>query len=120
MTIREMSMSPDARVDLLCYLVATAAATRALTRDWPVDKVVGTCRLWLKGNQLSLPWLDRIRLEQLALQIARRGLREAGIALKQADIPGLFTGNMTLNPASTLVQRMLQACRHALEDQRFA
>jgi hypothetical protein len=42
MMIREMSHSPDARAELLCYLVATAAATYALTRDWRVDHVVST------------------------------------------------------------------------------
>jgi len=120
MKIREMSLLPDPRADLLCYLVATAAATYALTGDWRVDHVVISCRSWLSRNRLSLPWLDRVRLGQLALQIARRDLRGAGIALRQADVQGLFTGDMKLNPASTVVQRMLQVCRHALEDHRFA
>ena len=120
MKIREMSLVPDARADLLCYLVATAAATYALTGDWRVDHVVMSCRSWLSRNRLSLPWLDRVRLGQLALQIARRDLRGVGIALKQADVQGLFTGDMKLNPASTVVQRMLQVCRLALEDHRFA
>ena len=39
MKIREMSLLPDARADLLCYLVATAAATYALTSDWRVDLI---------------------------------------------------------------------------------
>jgi len=81
--------------------------------------VVISCRSWLSRNRLSLPWLDRVRLGQLALQIARRDLRGVGIALKQADVQGLFTGDMKLNPANTVVQRMVQVCRHALEDHRF-
>ena len=120
MKIREMSLLPDARANLLCYLVATAATTYALTGDWRVDLMVISCRSWLSRNRMSLPWLDRVRLGQLALQIARRDLRAAGIAFKQADVPGLFAGDMKLNPASTIVQRMLQVCRHALEDHRFA
>ena len=120
MKIREMSLLPDARADLLCHLVATAAATYALTGDWRVDHVVMSCRSWLSCNRLSLTWLDRVRLGQLALQIARRDLRGVGIALTQADVQGLFTGDMKLNPASTVVQRMLQVCRVALEDHRFA
>jgi len=120
MKIREMSLLPDARANLLCYLVATAATTYALTSDWRVDLMAISCRSWLSRNRLSLPWLDRVRLGQLALQIARRDLRAAGIAFKQADVPGLFAGDMKLNPASTIVQRMLQVCRHALEDHRFA
>jgi hypothetical protein len=119
MKIREMSLLPEARADLLCYLVATAAATYALTGDWRVDHVVMSCRSWLSRNRLSLPWFDRVRLGQLALQIARRDLRGAGIALKQANVQGLFTGDMKLNPGSTVVQRMLEVCRHALEDHRF-
>ena len=120
MKTREMSLLPDARADLLCYLVATAAATYALTSDWRVDLIVISCQSWLSRNRLSLQWLDRVRLGQLALQIARRDLLTAGIVLKQADVPGLFRGDMKLNPASTIVQRMLQVCRHALEDHRFA
>ena len=120
MKIREMSLLPDAPGALLCYLVAAAAATYALTGDWRVDHVVVSCRSWLSRNRLSLPWLDRVRLGQLALQIARRDLRGVGIALKQADIQGLFTADMKLNLGSTVVQRMLEVCRHALEDHRFA
>jgi hypothetical protein len=120
MKIREMSVLPDARADLVCYLVATAAASYTLTSDWRVDHVVISCRSWLSRNRLSLPWLDRVRLEQLALQIARRDLRGVGIALKRADVQGLFTGGMKLNQASTVVQRMLQVCRHGLADHRFA
>jgi len=85
-----------------------------------VDHVVISCWSWLSRNRLSLPWLDRARLGQLALQIARRHVRGAGIALKQADVQGLFTGDMKFNLASTVVQRMLQVCWHALEDHRFA
>ena len=120
MKIREMSLFSDARADLLCYLVATAAATYALASDWRVDHVAISCRSWPSRNRLSLPWLDRVRLGQPALQIARHDLRAACFALKQADIPGLFAGDMKLNPASTIVQLMLQVCRHALEDHRFA
>ena len=120
MKIREMSLLPDARADLPCYLVATAAATHALTGDTRVDHMVISCRSWLSRNRLSLPWLDRVRLEQLALQIAPRDLRGVGIALKQADVQRLFAGDMKLNLATTVVQRMLQVCRHALEDHRFA
>jgi hypothetical protein len=46
---------PDARADLLCYLVTTAAATYALTGDWRVDHVVFSCRSWLSRNRLILP-----------------------------------------------------------------
>jgi hypothetical protein len=120
MKIREMSLLPYAPADLLCYLVATAAASYALTGDWRVDHVVNCWRSWLSRNRRSLPWLDRVRLGQLALQIARRDLRGVGIALKQADVQGLFTRDMKLNPGSTVVQRMLEVCRHALEDHRFA
>jgi hypothetical protein len=120
MKIREMSLLPEARADLLCYLVATAAATYALTGDWRVDHVVISCRSWLPRTCHSPPWFGRVRLGQLALQVARRDLRGVGIGLKQADVQGLFTGDMKLNLASTVVQRTLQACRHALENHRFA
>ena len=120
MKIREMSLLPDAHADLLCYLVAAAVATYSLTGDWRVDRVVISCRSWLSSNRLSLPWLDRVRLGQLALKIARRDLRASGIASKQADVQGFFTRDMKLNSGSMVVQRMLEVCRHALEDYRFA
>ena len=115
-----MSRLPDARADLVCDLVGTTAATYALTSDWRVDHVVFSCRSWFSRNRLSLPWLDRVRVGQLALQIAPRDLRGVGIVLKHADVQGLFTGDMKLNAASMVVQRMRQVCRHALEDHRFA
>jgi hypothetical protein len=120
MKIREMSLLPDARAVLLCYLVATAAAIYALTSDWRGDVLVISRRSWLSRNRLSLLWANRVRLEQLALQIARRDLRGAGIALKQADVQGLFTGDMNLNPASAVLQRVLQVCHRVLEDHRVA
>src|ERR1700675_4862635 len=120
MKTREMSLLPDARADLLCYLVATAAATYALTGDWRVDHVVISYRAWHSRHRRSLRWLDRVSFVQLALQIARRDLRGVGIALKQADVQRLFTGDMKLNPGSTVVRGMLQVCGHALGDHRFA
>ncbi|WP_404611022.1 hypothetical protein [Caballeronia udeis] len=114
-----MSLLPDARGELLCYLFATEAATYALTSDWRVDFIMISCRSWLSRNWLSLQWLDRVCLGQLVLQIARRDLRGVGIALKRADVQGLFTSDMKLNPASTVVQQMLQVCRHALQEHRF-
>jgi hypothetical protein len=107
-----------ARAD--CVLSRAVAPTYVLTSDWRVDHVVISCRLWLTHNRPSQPWLDRVRLGRLALKIARHDSRGVGFALKQADVQGLFTVDMKLNPASTVVQRMLQVCRHALEDHRFA
>lgn len=120
MKISETSLSPESRADLLCYLVATAAATYALTDEWRVDHVVISCRAWLFRNRASLPWLERIRLGQLALDVARRDLPKVGVALKQADVQVLFTSDMYLNPASTVIQRMMKVCRDALEHRRFA
>jgi hypothetical protein len=50
-----MSLLPEARADLLCYLVATVAATYALISDLSVDQVVISCRSWMSRNRLSLP-----------------------------------------------------------------
>jgi hypothetical protein len=116
MAIQEMSLMPEARADLLCYLVATAAATHSLTSDWRVDHVVISCRSWLGRHALALPWLERVRMGQLALRIARRDLRSAGIAVRQADVQALFTGDMRLNTASTVVQRMWTVCRAAVDN----
>jgi hypothetical protein len=57
---------------------------------------------------------------QLALRIARRDLRSADIAVRQADVQALFTGDMRLNTASTVVQRMWTVCRAALDKSRSA
>jgi hypothetical protein len=103
-----------ARADLLCFLVATLAASHALTREWRIDHAVESCRLWLKRNLVKMHWLDRVRTGQLALRIARQDLKSAGIAVRQRDVQALFTGDMGLNPASTVVQRMMQLCKDAL------
>lgn len=102
-----------ARADLLCFLVATLAASHALTQEWRVDHVVDSCRIWLKRNFITMSWPERVRIGQLALNIARRDLKSAGIALRQSDVPVLFTGDMGLNHASTVVQKMMKLCREA-------
>ncbi|WP_250463733.1 MULTISPECIES: hypothetical protein [unclassified Caballeronia] len=102
-----------ARADLLCFLVATLAASHALTQEWRIDHVVESGRIWLKRNFVSMDWLERVRIGQLALRIARRDLKGAGIALRQSDVQVLFTGDMGLNHASTVVQKMMKLCREA-------
>ena len=112
-----MTVSGDVhgtREDLLCFLVATAAASHSLTRDWRVDHVVESCRIWLTRNAADLPWLERVRLGQLALDIAKRDLCGTGISVRQSDVQNLFADDMSLNHASTLVQCMWRICRDAL------
>ena len=71
----------SARPELLCYLVAIAAASYALSQEWRVDHVVECCRQWLKKNGCTMHWLDRVRIGQLALKIASQDLIDAGIAV---------------------------------------
>ena len=103
-----------ARAELLCFLVATVAASYALTQEWRVDHLVESCRIWLKRHLVTMDWFERIRIGQLALKIARRDLKGAGIAVRQSDVQALFTGDMGLNHASTVVQKMMQLCRESL------
>jgi hypothetical protein len=103
-----------ARADLLCFLVATVAASYAMTQEWRVDHVVDSCRIWLKRNLVTMNWLERVRIGQLALKIARRDLKGAGIAVRQSDVQTLFTGDMGLNHSSTVVQKMMRLCRESL------
>jgi hypothetical protein len=113
MSAEPINVLSEAHQDLLCFLVATVAASYALTRDWRVDHVVESCRLWLRRNGVVLSWLQRVRLGQLAFRIARRDLRRAGIAVRQAHVQSLFTADMALNMSSTLVQRMRDVCGNA-------
>ncbi|MBI0330054.1 hypothetical protein [Burkholderia plantarii] len=114
MTKPEFSDTASARPDLLCYLVAIAAASYALTEEWRVDHVVECCRRWLDKQRVTMAWLDRVRIGQLALKIARRDLLGAGIAVRLSSVPALFTSEMELNEASTMVQRMMALCQEAL------
>ncbi|MCE4548033.1 MULTISPECIES: hypothetical protein [unclassified Caballeronia] len=109
----EIDELTGARADLLCFLVATVAASYALTQEWRVDHVVASCRIWIERNRVTMDWLDRILTGQLALKIARRDLKRAGIAVRQSDVQVLFTGEMGLNHASTVVQKMMKLCREA-------
>jgi hypothetical protein len=104
----------DARAELLCFLVAVAAASYSLTNEWRVDHVVQCCRMWLARHSQSMDWLERVRLGQLALKIARRDLLEAGIAVRLSNVQALFTDDMALNFSSTMVQKMLVLCKEAL------
>ncbi|WP_074767683.1 MULTISPECIES: hypothetical protein [Paraburkholderia] len=110
----EFSERESARPDLLCFLVAVAAASYALTNDWRVDHVVQCCRQWLEKNRLQMDWLDRVRIGQLALKIASKDLLEAGVAVRLSSVNLLFTNEMELNEASTMVQRMMALCHDAL------
>jgi hypothetical protein len=104
----------NARPELLCFLVAIAASSYALTHEWRVDHVVECCRQWLKKTGMTMHWLDRVRIGQLALKIASRDLLDAGVAVRLSSVQALFTSDMELNGASTMVQRMMALCEDAL------
>ncbi|WP_144157503.1 hypothetical protein [Paraburkholderia sp. BCC1885] len=110
----EFTEPDSARPDLLCFLVAIAAASYALTQEWRVDHVVQCCRQWLGKNGLRMHWLDRVLIGQLALKIASQDLLEAGVAVRLSSVNALFTNEMELNGASTMVQRMMALCHEAL------
>jgi hypothetical protein len=112
----QTTLEPESQTNLLCFLVATVAASYSLTNEWRVDHVVESCRLWLARNRVALPWLKRVTLGQLALRIARRDLRAAGIAVRQSNVQSMFTNEMCINTASTLVQRISAVCEGALRE----
>ena len=114
MTKAELIENDNARADLLCFLVAIAAASYALNQEWRVDHVVECCRRWLTKNQLKMHWLERVRMGQLALKIASKDLLEAGVAVRLSSVQALFTDEMELNGSSTMVQRMMALCHDAL------
>ncbi|MFT4432108.1 hypothetical protein [Caballeronia sp. 15715] len=114
MTKAELTENDRARAELLCFLVAIAAASYALHHAWRVDHVVECCRRWLKKNQLTMHWLERVRIGQLALKIASEDLLEAGVAVRLSSVQALFTDEMELNSSSTMVQRMMALCHDAL------
>jgi hypothetical protein len=104
----------SARPELLCFLVAIAAASYALSQEWRVDHVVECCRKWLRKNDAAMHWMDRIRIGQLALKIASCDLLDAGVAVRLSSVNALFTSELELNEASTMVQRMMALCEDAL------
>ena len=109
------STRPSAtRAELLCFLVAIAAASYALSADWRVDRVVQCCRQWLAKNNMSMDWLERVNIGQLALKIASRDLKDAGVAVRLSNEQALFTSEKELYEASTMVQRMMALCLDAL------
>ncbi|MDR5809051.1 hypothetical protein [Caballeronia sp. LZ019] len=112
--INDVTDGSDARAELLCFLVATVAASHSLTYEWRIDHLVESCRLWLRRNHLWMDWLERVRLGQLALKIAKRDLKGAGIAVRQSNIQALFTGDMQLNYSCTVIKKMLALCKEAL------
>jgi hypothetical protein len=104
----------DGRAELLCFLVATLAASYALTQEWRIDHAVKSCRIWLTRSFVTMHWLERVKVGQLALKIAKRKLKSAGISVRQSDVQALFTGEMGLNHSSTVVQRMMKLCRESI------
>ena len=118
-SIRTTSES-ESQTNLLCFLVATVASSHSLTNEWRADHVVESCRIWLARNRIAMPWLKRVTLGQLALQIARRDLRAAGITIHQRNVSSLFTEEMGINAASKLVQRISAVCEAALRERPSA
>src|ERR1700676_1649280 len=114
MTKPEFTKPDSARPDLLCFLVAIAVASYALTHEWHVDHAVECCGQRLKKNRLTMHWLDRVRIGQLALKIASKDLKEGGVAVRLSSVQALFTSEMELNSSSTMVQRMMALCHDAL------
>jgi len=110
---QRQSISPAARTHLLCYLVASALASHALTKTWRVEHVVESARIWLARNMMSASWLDRLMLGQMALKLSREQL-SASRTLRQADVLTLFTNELTLNYQSALVGHIWQRCSDAL------
>src|ERR1700688_1826722 len=114
------TLEPESQTNLLCYLVATVAASYSLTNEWRVDHVVESCRIWLARNRVALPWLKRVTLSQLALQIACRDLHVAGITVRQSNVQSMFTSEIGINQASTVVQRISAVCEAALRERPAA
>ena len=69
-------LTPDMRTHLLCYLVASALCSHALTKNWRVEHMVESNRIWLTRNRSTATWLERVMLGQLAMRLAREHLSE--------------------------------------------
>ncbi|HEX7937221.1 MAG TPA: hypothetical protein VF573_29660 [Paraburkholderia sp.] len=110
----QSTQSTATRAQLLCFLVAIAAASHALSAEWRVDHVVQCCRQWLVKNGMTMRWLERVKIGQLALKIASQDLKDAGVAVRLSNVQALFTSELELNEASTMVQRMMALCQDAL------
>ena len=101
------------RTHLLCYLVASALCSHALTKIWRVEHMVESNRIWLTRNRATASWLERIMLGQLAMKLAREHICEERVS-NQVDAKMLFTGEMELNYQNPLVGRIWRRCRDAL------
>jgi hypothetical protein len=113
MSHQKKSLAPTSRAHLLCYLVANALASHALTKTWRVEYVVESARIWFARNRVSASWLERLTLGQLALKLSREYLAIFN-AVRQLDRLTLFTNELMLNYQSPLVGRVWQRCRDAL------
>jgi hypothetical protein len=111
MTEFNPALVTDARTHLLCYLVASALASYALTKSWRIDHMVESARIWLARNQKSTSWLERIMLGQLALKLARE---QQAQTRAYADVGTLFNSELGLNYESPVVGRLWQRCSEAL------
>ena len=63
---------------------------------------------------MSASWLDRLMLGQMALKLSREHLTGAH-AVRQSDVPALFTNELTLNYQNPLVGHIWQKCSDALD-----
>lgn len=81
-----ITFAPEPQTHLLCFLVATVAASYALTSEWRVDHVVESCRIWHARNRIVLPWLKRVTLGQLS-PVADMAMSSAPSDLHEHQLP---------------------------------
>jgi hypothetical protein len=59
---------------------------------------------WRSRKRVTLHWLRRVRIGQLALEIASRDLVDAEVTVRLSSVHALVTNEMELNEANTMVQ----------------
>ncbi|WP_206998377.1 hypothetical protein [Trinickia mobilis] len=113
-------LSPNDRVELLCWLTCGSLGAYYLNEEWPQASFhVQAAHKWLDRHMRDADWLSIAKLSALAIDIARSHARFVDADWAREAVEEILDTD-DLNFEARLVQQVLEDCRRALTDKRPA
>jgi len=109
-------MQPQAKVELLCYLVVAQLIARARTGDWlRTDHFVESLHIWLYANNADVDWLERMHFKCVS-EIVASDFGSLPHFANEHTIAELFSDSWRLDYESPVVRSISAWCEHELRD----
>jgi hypothetical protein len=113
-------LSPNDRIELLCWLTCGSLGAYYLNEEWPQASFhVQSAHKWLDRHARDADWLSVAQLSALALDIARLHIGFVDTDWARDAVEEILDTD-DLNFEARLVQQVIEDCRRALTDKRPA